>query len=56
MVRAPSIARPMLLALLLMALAAWAYSIAMTLSRARVIVLEREHDAGWVRDWLRYGR
>jgi heme exporter protein C len=56
MVRAPSIARPMLLALLLMALAAWAYSIAMTLSRARVIVLEREHDSGWVRDWLRYDR
>jgi heme exporter protein C len=49
MTRAPSMAHTMLLAMLLMALAAWAYSIAATLIRVRVIVLERERSTDWVR-------
>ena len=47
--RAPSMAAVMLLGMLLMALAAWMYSIAATLARLRAIILERERDAGWVR-------
>jgi heme exporter protein C len=47
--RAPSMAATMLTGMLLMALAAWMYSIATTLARVRRIVLERERDAEWVR-------
>ncbi|MSQ64088.1 MAG: heme ABC transporter permease [Betaproteobacteria bacterium] len=47
--RAPSMAAAMLLGMLLMALAAWMYSIATALSRVRSIILERERDAEWVR-------
>lgn len=47
--RAPSMAATMLLGMLLMALAAWMYSIATTLARLRNIILERERDAHWVR-------
>ena len=47
--RAPSMAAIMLLGMLLMALAAWMYSIATTLARLRKIILERERDAEWVR-------
>ena len=47
--RAPSMAAVMLLGMLLMALAAWMYSIATTLARLRKIILERERDAEWVR-------
>jgi heme exporter protein C len=47
--RAPSMAMTMLTGMLLMALAAWMYSIAATLARVRRIVLERERDAEWVR-------
>ncbi len=46
--RAPSMAATMLLGMLLMALAAWMYSIAATLARLRNIILERERDAQWV--------
>ena len=46
---APKIASPMLLALLLMTCAFWAYAFAVVFMRARAIVLERERDAGWVR-------
>jgi len=49
MTRAPSMAATMLLGMLLMALAAWMYSIATSLSRLRAIILERERDAEWVR-------
>jgi len=42
-------AAAMLLGMLLMALAAWMYSIATALSRVRSIILERERDAEWVR-------
>jgi len=47
--RAPSMAAAMLLGMLLMALAAWMYSIATALCRVRSIILERERDAEWVR-------
>ncbi|MBI1943887.1 MAG: cytochrome c biogenesis protein CcsA [Betaproteobacteria bacterium] len=47
--RAPSMAATMLAAMLLMALAAWMYSIAVALARVRSIILERERDMAWVR-------
>ena len=47
--RSPSMAKTMLLGMLLMALAAWMYSIAVSLVRLRAISLERERDAEWVR-------
>jgi heme exporter protein C len=47
--RAPSMAATMLAGMLLMALAAWMYSIATALCRVRAIILERERDAEWVR-------
>jgi heme exporter protein C len=51
--RAPSMATPMLLGMLLMALAFWLYSIAVALSRVRTLVLEREQHTGWVRRALK---
>ena len=36
--------------MLLMALAFWMYSIAVSLARVRAIILERERHAGWVAD------
>jgi heme exporter protein C len=47
--RAPAMAATMLLGMLLMALAAWMYSIAVALARVRGIILAREQDAEWVR-------
>jgi heme exporter protein C len=47
--RAPSMAMTMLTGMLLMALATWMYSIAVTLARLRNIILERERDAEWAR-------
>jgi heme exporter protein C len=47
--RAPSMATTMLWGMLLMALAAWMYSIAVALARVRHIILERERDTEWVR-------
>ncbi|WP_341677468.1 heme ABC transporter permease CcmC [Niveibacterium sp. SC-1] len=46
--RSPSMAHTMLIGMLLMALAAWMYSIAVALSRARAIILEREQRTDWV--------
>jgi heme exporter protein C len=46
---APTMAMTMLLGMLLMALAFWAYTIAMVLYRARSMVLERERNTVWVR-------
>ena len=46
---APTMAATMLAGMLVMALAAWMYSIAATLARLRNIILERERDAEWVR-------
>jgi len=40
----------MLLAMLVMALACWMYSIAVSLCRVRAIILERERHTLWVRD------
>ena len=40
----------MLLAMLIMTLGFWAYSIAVAMSRVRSIILERERSASWVRD------
>lgn len=47
--RAPSMATVMLAGMLVMALAAWAYCIAVALARVRVIILEREQHAAWAR-------
>jgi len=47
--RAPSMAATMLTGMILMALAAWMYSIAVSFARLRAIILERERDAAWVR-------
>jgi heme exporter protein C len=46
--RAPSMATTMLWGMLIMALAAWMYSIATALMRVRTIILERESGAQWV--------
>ena len=46
--RAPSMARAMLLGMLLVALAAWMYSIAASFMRVRSLILERESDSDWV--------
>jgi len=50
--RAPSMATPMLAGMLVMALAFWAYCIALALARLRVIILERERHAIWARNAL----
>jgi heme exporter protein C len=47
--RAPAMAATMLLGMLLLALAAWMYSLAVAFARLRGIILERERDAEWVR-------
>jgi heme exporter protein C len=48
--KSPSMATTMLWGMLVMALAAWMYSIAVVLVRVRAIILERERNADWVRD------
>jgi heme exporter protein C len=45
-------ATTMLTGMLVMALAAWMYSIAVSLMRLRAIILEREADADWVREQI----
>jgi heme exporter protein C len=45
---APRMAAVMLAGMLVMALAAWFYAIAVTLTRVRAIILERERRAAWV--------
>jgi heme exporter protein C len=47
--RAPSMAQTMLWGMLIMALAAWMYTIAVSLARARSLVLERERQTDWAR-------
>lgn len=47
--KAPSMTTPMLMGMLLMALAAWAYCIAAALLRVRLEVLERERHTAWAR-------
>jgi len=46
--KAPAMAAIMLWGMLLMALAFWAYSIAVALWRVRCIIAERECEAGWL--------
>jgi heme exporter protein C len=48
--RAPSMASTMLAGMLVMVLAFWMYSIAVSLARVRVIILERERGAAWIRE------
>jgi heme exporter protein C len=45
--KAPSVATPMLLGMLVMALAFWAYCIAVVLVRVRMLMLERERGTAW---------
>ncbi|CAM5793798.1 heme ABC transporter permease [Rhizobacter fulvus] len=47
--KAPSMATPMLLGMLVMALGFWAYCIAVSLARVRVVMLEREPHTAWAR-------
>ena len=47
--KSPSMASTMLWGMLLMALAFWAYTIAVVLMRARSIMLEREGNTEWVK-------
>jgi heme exporter protein C len=47
--RAPSMAQTMLWGMLIMALAAWMYTLAVALARARTLVLQRERQADWAR-------
>jgi len=47
--KAPSMAMTMLWGMLLMALCLWMYSIAVALTRARAIMLEREAHTEWVK-------
>jgi heme exporter protein C len=47
--RSPTMATTMLIGMLLMALAAWMYSIAVTLMRLRAIIRSREGDSEWIR-------
>lgn len=49
MTQAPSMAKTMLLGMLLMAIACWMYSIAVALMRVRAIILERERTSEWVK-------
>jgi len=48
--RSPSMATTMLTGMLVMALAAWLYAIAVSLARVRAIILERERHSGWVHE------
>ena len=48
MTAAPKMASTMLLAMLLMTLACWAYAFAVVFTRARAIIVEREQHTAWV--------
>jgi heme exporter protein C len=48
--RSPTMAKTMLLGMLLMAIAFWMYSIAVMLMRLRCIILERERNSDWVKE------
>jgi heme exporter protein C len=53
--KAPSIATPMLLGMLVMTIAFWMYGFAVVLARVRVIILEREQHAAWAQRTLHRG-
>ena len=48
MTAAPKMAHTMLIAMLLMTIACWAYAFAVVFTRARAIIIERERHTGWV--------
>jgi len=50
--RAPSMAQTMLWGMLIMALAAWMYTLAVALARARTLIIERERRTEWARAQL----
>ncbi|MCO5121914.1 MAG: heme ABC transporter permease CcmC [Burkholderiaceae bacterium] len=50
---APKMAETMLAGMLVMSLAAWAYTIAVALHRVRSIILEREAHARWTQELVR---
>jgi len=55
MTSAPTMAKTMLLAMLLMTFAFWAYAFAVVFVRTRAIILEREQHAEWVAKLLNRG-
>lgn len=48
--KAPSMAKTMLEAMLVMSIAFWMYSIAISLARVRAVLLERERRSSWARE------
>lgn len=50
--QAPTMARTMLTGMLIMAVAAWCYTVAVALARVRCEILERERHADWVAEAL----
>jgi heme exporter protein C len=56
MTAAPKMASTMLIAMLLMTLAFWAYAFAVVFMRVRAIVIERERHTAWVSALVRQGR
>lgn len=50
--RAPTMATIMLTGMLIMAVAAWFYCIAVSLTRARLLILERERHTVWAKEIL----
>jgi heme exporter protein C len=48
MTAAPKMAHTMLMAMLLMTIACWAYAFAVVFTRARAIIIERERHTAWV--------
>ncbi|MBL8484695.1 MAG: cytochrome c biogenesis protein CcsA [Rhodocyclaceae bacterium] len=55
MTKAPTMAATMLMGMLLMAFAAWFYTIAVALARVRLIMLERESGSAWAVQQLARG-
>ncbi len=49
LMKAPTMARIMLVGMLVMAVAAWLYTIAVALVRVRGVILERERQSDWVK-------
>ena len=53
---APKMAQTMLLAMMLMTFAFWAYAFAAVFTRAQALALEREAGSDWVRALARNGK
>ncbi|MGL6041479.1 MAG: heme ABC transporter permease, partial [Deefgea sp.] len=56
MEKGSTMASTMLIAMLLMSLAAWMYSIATALSRVRTLILLREGRTRWVQELITQGK